>query len=88
MKKYLRRNGMSISKTKVSEPIAKQISFEIKKMRVSLTDGREIIVPLEWFPSLKNASKEQLNNWRFIGKGLGIHWEDLDEDISIKSLLV
>ena len=88
MKKCLRRNGMSISKTKLTEPLAKQISFETRKMHVKLTDGREIIVPLEWFPSLKNATKDQLNNWRFIGRGLGIHWEDLDEDISIRSLLV
>ena len=50
-------------------------------------DGREINVPLTWFPKLSNATTEQLNNWHFIGRGLGIHWEDLDEDISIEGLL-
>jgi len=56
-------------------------------MHVQLSDGREIIVPLEWFPSLRNATDEQRNKWRLIGKGVGIHWEDLDEDISVAGLL-
>jgi hypothetical protein len=66
---------------------AVELSFTLDKMVVLLEDGREISVPLEWFPRLRNASKEQLNNWRFIGKGEGIHWEDLDEDISVEKLL-
>lgn len=63
------------------------ISFSEDKMEVFLEDGRELSVPLAWFPCLRNASKEQLNNWRFIGKGEGVHWEELDEDVSIERLL-
>ena len=55
--------------------------------RVRLSDGREIIAPLEWFPSLRDASAAQRANWRPIGRGIGIHWPDLDEDISVESLL-
>jgi len=56
-------------------------------MHVLLSDGREISVPFEWFPRLKSASPKQRRNWRLIGKGIGIHWPDLDEDISVSSLL-
>lgn len=66
---------------------ATNIKFTDIAMTVSLEDGREISVPLEWFRSLRDASRQQLENWRFIGKGEGIHWEDLDEDISVKGLL-
>ena len=78
---------MSILTIKKSSE-AKEISFTKDKMIVYLDDGRELAVPLEWFPKLRNASKEQLNNWRFIGGGEGIHWEELDEDISVKALIV
>ncbi|WP_395044574.1 DUF2442 domain-containing protein [Flavobacterium sp.] len=63
------------------------IAFENSKMIVFLEDGRELSIPLEWFPSLKKATDEQLNKWRLIGKGEGIHWEEIDEDISIENLL-
>jgi hypothetical protein len=52
-----------------------------------MADGREISVPLEWFPRLRDASDEQRANWRFIGRGHGIHWPDIDEDISVQGLL-
>jgi hypothetical protein len=67
--------------------LAISIRFDADRMHVQLSDGREIIVPLEWFPSLRNATDEQRNKWRLIGKGVGIHWEDLDEDISVAGLL-
>jgi hypothetical protein len=56
-------------------------------LRVTLADGREVAVPLVWFPRLLDATQEQRLNWRFIGQGQGIHWPDLDEDISVASLL-
>ena len=56
------------------------------KFTLLLEDGREISIPLEWFTKLRTATKEQLNNWRFIGSGEGIHWNDLDEDISVEAL--
>ncbi len=56
-------------------------------LRVSLADGREISVPIEWFPRLRDATREQRNHWQLIGGGYGIHWEEIDEDISVPSLL-
>lgn len=67
--------------------LATQVSFTDTKMVVYLADGRELSVPLEWFPRLRDATHDQLNSWRFIGNGEGIHWEELDEDISVKALL-
>ncbi len=64
-----------------------EVSFEEDLLQVSLTDGREIRVPLEWFPKLRDASPEERQNWRLIGKGIGIHWPDLDEDVSLEGLL-
>jgi hypothetical protein len=63
------------------------IVFSDSKMIVFLEDGRELAVPLEWFPRLRKATESQLKKWRFIGKGQGIHWEEIDEDISIENLL-
>lgn len=66
---------------------AVKVWFDDFKMFVSLEDGREIAIPLEWFPKLRDATKAQLDNWRLIGDGEGIHWQDLDEDISVEALL-
>jgi len=77
---------MSISTINKSKN-ATDLHFQNDKMVVILEDGRELSVPLEWFPKLRDASTEQLSNWRFIGNGEGIHWEDLDEDISVEQLL-
>lgn len=56
-------------------------------MIVALSDGREISIPIDWFPKLRDSSDSERNNWRLIGKGQGIHWPDLDEDISVSGLL-
>jgi hypothetical protein len=69
------------------EPKVVDLSFTSDALKVILADGREISAPLEWFPRLRDANDKQRKNWRLIGKGIGIHWEDIDEDISIKSLL-
>ena len=78
---------MSSLKTKKLEPMATKVWFDENKLYVRLLDGREISVPLEWFPKLKNAKPEEKKNYRLIGKGVGIHWESLDEDISVEELL-
>ena len=57
------------------------------RLLVTLADGRELAAPLAWFPRLADASEEQRKNWRLIGRGQGIHWPDIDEDISVASLL-
>ena len=67
--------------------LATKVWFFNQKIFVLLSDGREIAVPLSWFPSLQNATDKQREDWRFIGQGRGIHWEDIDEDISIRGLL-
>lgn len=67
--------------------LASKVWFSKDMFYVLLQDGREIGVPLLWFPRLRKASQEQLNDWRFIGNGVGIHWESIDEDISIAALL-
>ena len=54
---------------------------------VTLVDGRKVSAPLEWFPRLLRATPEQRAKWRLIGGGVGIHWQDVDEDISVRSLL-
>jgi len=56
-------------------------------LRVDLEDGRLIAVPVVWFPRLAEATDEQRRNWRLVGRGVGIHWPDLDEDISVENLL-
>ena len=67
--------------------LAKDVRCGVHDLHVRLLDGREISVPLEWFPTLRNASDRQGRHWRLIGRGVGIHWPDLDEDISIAALL-
>ncbi|MCA1567229.1 MAG: DUF2442 domain-containing protein [Acidobacteria bacterium] len=57
------------------------------ELRVRLMDGRTISVPLVWYPRLLNASSEQRNNWQIIGGGYGLHWADVDEDLSTEGLL-
>ncbi len=64
-----------------------EVWFDSNKLYVLLEDGRELAVPIDWFPKLRDASDKQRNNWRFIGGGEGIHWEDLDEDILVQALL-
>jgi hypothetical protein len=74
----------SVSPTTV---LAVDLHFSDDFLHVQLSDGREVAVPLEWFPRLRDASDEQRNNWRFIARGIGIHWEDVDEDIAVSTLL-
>ena len=66
---------------------AVDISFTKTSLHCILADGREISVPLEWFPRLRDASETERNEWRFIGNGIGIHWPSLDEDISVRTLM-
>jgi len=68
-------------------PNAQDVKVTDDTLSVDLGDGRTISVPLAWFPRLVHATPEERNNWRLIGKGEGIHWENLDEDISIEGLL-
>ena len=77
---------MSTSRVKL-RPVATGVNVSGKGLRVSLADGREIMAPLAWFPRLQKASRKVRGNWRLIGGGVGIHWEEIDEDISVAALL-
>ncbi len=68
-------------------PQAYDIKCTDVSLIVELVDGRTISAPLVWYPSLARASKEQLDNWELLGDGEGIHWPEIDEDLSIKGLL-
>ena len=79
-------HGMS---TTAARPVADavDVAFTKDSLVVTLADGRSVSAPLEWFPRLLRATAKQRRNWRLIGGGVGIHWEDVDEDVSVRSLL-
>jgi len=81
----MRINGMSISTLNKSR--ANGISFDSDNMWVELTDGRKLSVPLVYFPRLLNATVSQRNSFIISGGGIGIHWDELDEDINVENLL-
>ena len=69
-------------------PTIQQVTVTDDTLSVDLSDGRTISVPIAWYPRLLHASIEERNDWRFIAGGNGIHWNQLDEDISIKNLIL
>ncbi len=78
---------MNISVAEIIVPGAMDVTQNDESLVVDLTDGRTVSVPLSWYPRLTNATIQERNNWRLIGRGEGIHWPDLDEDISIAGLI-
>jgi len=68
-------------------PQAHKVKCTKEAIIVELLDGRTVSAPLVWFPRLSQASVEQLENWELLGDGEGIHWPDLDEDLSVAGLL-
>ena len=78
---------MYVSTTEVSVSDAMTITVTDDTLTAELSDGRSISVPLAWYPRLAYATPLERNNWELIGGGQGIHWPDLDEDISIEGLL-
>ena len=78
---------MPSSQIESGTPLAENVSVRIDELVVELADGRTLTVPLAWYPRLAHATPEERGNWRLIGLGEGIHWPDLDEDISIDGLV-
>ena len=78
---------MSTLKIEQTDARAQHVKVTADALTVDLTDGRTISVPLAWFPRLLRGSRSERNNWRFIAQGEGIHWTDLDEDVSVEGLL-
>ena len=68
-------------------PEAERVEVTNDTLMTDLSDGRTISVPLAWYPRLAHATPAEKRNWRLIGVGQGIHWPDLDEDISVEGLL-
>ncbi len=68
-------------------PLAQNIQFSDAELIVTLLDGRVIHIPIAWYPSLANATEKQRANWELLGEGAGIHWPELDEDLSVEGLL-
>jgi hypothetical protein len=68
--------------------MARSVRFEGERMIVTLSDDREISVPVAWYPRLAEATPEQRSHWRLIGDGEGIHWPDVDEDLPIAGILL
>lgn len=77
---------MATSEIKPGERV-KHVDFGDDAFSVDLVDGRTITVPYAWYPRLLHASKERRSNWETCGGGFGIHWPDLDEDLSTEGLL-
>jgi hypothetical protein len=78
---------MTSSAIESETQVAAAITVTDDTLNVELSDGHSIAVPLEWYPRLLHATQAERNHLRLIGKGHGVHWEDIDEDISIEGLL-
>jgi hypothetical protein len=78
---------MSISASELRPVLAEDVKVTRDELRVVLSDGRTIAAPLTWYPRLLHGTPGERAEWRLIGKGSGIHWEALDEDISVEGLL-
>ena len=71
----------------IEVPEAQFVTVTDDTLSVELSDGRTISVPILWYPRLAHATPAERNNWSLIGRGIGIHWEDIDEDISVEGML-
>ena len=78
---------MNSSTVETQDPTATRASVSDDTLSVDLSDGRTISVPIAWYPRLSHGTSEERDHWRLIGNGRGIHWPDLDEDISVDNLL-
>lgn len=78
---------LTVSTIEIDVPLAVNVSVSEDTLSVDLRDGRSLSVPLAWYPRLAYGSVTERGNWRLIGGGEGVHWADLDEDISVIGLL-
>jgi len=78
---------MRTSTTEMQVARAQKVKVTDDALAVDLVDGRTVVVPLTWYPRLLHGTRQDRNHWRLIGSGVGIHWPDLDEDISVEGLL-
>jgi hypothetical protein len=78
---------MTILAIDIEIPSVEDVCVTEDTLSIDLSDGRTISVPTAWYPRLLHATPEEKKNWRLIGRGHGLHWEDIDEDISVEGLL-
>jgi hypothetical protein len=78
---------MNISAVEIEIPLAQSVKVTEDTLHVDLSDGRTISAPLAWYPRLLHATPAERQDWRLIAKGRGIHWQAVDEDISVEGLL-
>jgi len=78
---------MRIPAVEIKVPSVEGVTVTEDTLTVDLSDGRTVSVPLAWFPRLLHASSDERRHWRLIGRGQGIHWPDIDEDLSVEGLL-
>jgi hypothetical protein len=78
---------MTISTVEMDIPNAERVTVTDDTLTVELSDGRAVSAPLAWFPRLVHGTADERANWRLIARGQGIHWSDLDEDVSVEGLL-
>ncbi|MCU0504074.1 MAG: DUF2442 domain-containing protein [Anaerolineae bacterium] len=79
---------MSFSVIEMHAAVAQHVAVTEDSLVIDLIDGRTVSVPLAWYPRLLHGQPEERNHWRIIGQGEGIHWPDLDEDISVENILL
>ena len=78
---------MNSSASELTRPLAADVDVSDDELIVHLTDGRSISAPITWYPRLANGTAQERANWMLTGSGHGVHWPDLDEDISVEALL-
>ncbi|HEX5502032.1 MAG TPA: DUF2442 domain-containing protein [Thermomicrobiales bacterium] len=79
---------MSSTSPNAGAAMATDVTFDAERLHVALSDGRRISVPLAWVPRLAGATEAQRHHWELIGRGIGIHWPEVDEDLSVAGLLL
>ena len=80
-------HGMTTSANEFVGPEATSVAVTDSTLDVELKDGRSLSVPISWYPRLEHATKAERDNWTLTGSGIGIHWPDIDEDISVEALV-
>ena len=78
---------MTTSVTEITTPLATGVVVTDDTLTVDLSDGQTVSVPLAWYPRLLNATPEERSNWRLVAQGEGMHWPDVNEDISVASVI-
>jgi Protein of unknown function (DUF2442) len=79
---------MNTLTTELRETLVEKVTVTKNTLELELADGRSVAAPLAWYPRLLHGTPKERANWRFIGGGEGVHWPDLDEDISVENILL